>query len=51
LPRREPPGLGTGPKDTRIVQVDRILTGPDIERVRAEYGLALTAYVPSYLLG
>ena len=35
------------PNDTRIVQFVRPLTGPDIDRIRAEYGLALTAYVPN----
>ncbi len=35
------------PNDTRIVQFERTLTGPDMERIRAEYGLALTAYLPN----
>src|SRR5690349_5702139 len=35
------------PNDTRIVQFFSALTGPDIERLRADYGLALTAYVPN----
>jgi hypothetical protein len=35
------------PNDTRIVQFVRLLTGPDIDRIRAAYGLALTAYVPN----
>jgi hypothetical protein len=35
------------PNDTRIVQFFRTLTGPDIDRLKAEYGLALTAYVPN----
>src|SRR5688572_19127062 len=36
------------PSDTRIVQFDRTLTGPDIDRLRADYGLALTAYLPNF---
>ena len=36
------------PGDTRIVQFDRTLTGPDIDRLRADYGLALTAYLPNF---
>jgi hypothetical protein len=35
------------PNDTRIVQFVRALTGPDIERLKTDYGLALTAYVPN----
>jgi len=35
------------PGDTRIVQFDRMLTAPDIDRIRADYGLALTAYIPN----
>jgi hypothetical protein len=35
------------PNDTRIVQFVRPLTGPDIDRIKADYGLALTAYVPN----
>ncbi len=41
------PDSAPDPNDTRIVQFQRTLTGPDIERIRAEYGLALTAYVPN----
>ena len=41
------PERAPDPNDTRIVQFHRILTAPDIERIRAEYGLALTAYVPN----
>ena len=39
---------GGGPADTRIVQFHRALMNQDIERIRAEYGLALTAYVPNF---
>lgn len=35
------------PNDTRIVQFVRPLTGPDIDRLREEFGLALTAYLPN----
>lgn len=35
------------PNETRIVQFERQLTGPDVDRLRDEYGLALTAYVPN----
>lgn len=35
------------PADTRLVQVSHPLTGPDVDRLRSEYGLALTAYVPN----
>lgn len=48
--RRELPGRtadAADPNDTRLVQFVRALTGPDLERVKADYGLALTAYVPN----
>jgi hypothetical protein len=35
------------PNDTRIVQFERQLTGADIDRLREQYGLALTAYIPN----
>jgi hypothetical protein len=35
------------PHDTRIVQFHGPLTGADTDRLRAEYGLALTAYLPN----
>ncbi len=50
LRRRELPGRradAPDPNDTRIVQFVRPLTGPDIERLKEDYGLALTAYVPN----
>ncbi|MFI7582063.1 S8 family serine peptidase [Kocuria kalidii] len=34
------------PADTRIVQFHRILPASDVERIRVEHGLALTAYIP-----
>ncbi len=35
------------PNDTRIVQFHRTLTGPDQDRLKDDYGLALSAYVPN----
>ncbi len=40
-------GPAGGPPDTRIVQFTRPLMNQDIERLRADYGLALSAYVPN----
>jgi hypothetical protein len=45
LSAEEMPG---GPPDTRIVQFTRALMDQDIERLRSQYGLALTAYVPNF---
>jgi hypothetical protein len=36
------------PADTRIVQFHGQLTAADMDRLKAEYGLALTAYVPNF---
>ena len=41
------PDSAPDPNDTRIVQFERPLTGPDMDRIRADYGLALTAYLPN----
>ncbi len=35
------------PNDTRLIQFVRVLSGPDLDRLKADYGLALTAYLPN----
>ncbi len=35
------------PNDTRLIQFVRPLTGADVDRLKADYGLSLTAFVPN----